>query len=136
MATTLAAELALIGLVLRASPLTTVLPPDEPYPTIAIRVPNAQLAGLQVADSVDPSHVDDDAAIPVANGRRTLRALSRLQRAGLLDDWHAFLGVDGFAYVHLRFSRADAERFYSRIDWASSTLVVTGRRAEHTFLGD
>jgi hypothetical protein len=136
MATTLATELALIGLVMRATPLVTTLPPDESFPTIAAQVPLGQLPALQLFDSMDPSHTDDDATIPAGTGRRTLRALSRLQRAGLLDDWHAFLGNDGKAYVHMRFTRADAARFYSWIDWTASTLPVSSRRPEHTFLGD
>lgn len=137
MATTLIVELALIGLVMRATPLAGQRAiPDEGFPVICIRIPNGQLAGLQTLADDDPSHVDDDAIIPALTGRRTLRALSRLKRAQYLDDWHAFTGSDGNAYVHLRFTRANAVRFFDIIDWTLSTLVVTGRRPEHTFLGD
>lgn len=137
MATTLIVELGLIGLVMRTVPFGTHPAfPAEAFPVVCIRIPNGQLAGVQADDDNDSSHVDDDSVIPALTGRRTLRALSRLRRAGYLDDWHAFLGLDGNAYVHLRFTQANAERFYSIIDWTLSTLAVTGRRPEHTFAGD
>lgn len=137
MATTIRAELENIGFVWRATPDDTDPLPNEVCPTLALRLPIGQRVALESADGVDPSHVFDDTTIPVPAGSRIRRLLSRLVRADLLAGWHAFIGTDGNLYVHIRFGDLQqARRFYRNIDWAASNIVISGRRPEHTFLGD
>lgn len=119
--------LAGFGMPLLDSPVapdgvTRPMPPDVQYPVLFIEVPAGQGDLLTGADGVDPT---DDGQTPAPPGGEARRLLSMMRGAGVITAWHAFAGQNGVVACHVQLDRAQAEAWYSMLDYSGKELMST-----------